>query len=260
MKKTSIFLLFIITALMLAACSGNVSEAQNGTMDNVNQTGQVETQEPLNGSQSQENQLSNQVENSMDASANQPAADQAAGTPMPVDFATFFPTEYENALSPRNQLAIGTFKLEETSYRITAEQSKVLVPLWQAILALESNPASAAQELSAVQNQVMRTLTAEQLNAILDMQLNNEDLLAVYNQLGLTIQVSEDGTTVGIGRGGGSGGGAGQDSAAREATRTAAQALGTPVGTGAGQGQENKNQLTQAVIDYLSELEGINSQ
>lgn len=248
MKKTSILILVIISAVMLASCSGNAPVAQNGPAV------PAATQQAANSSQAQENQNANQEQNMTAAATNQPAADQAAGTPMPIDFATFFPTDYENALSARNQLAIGILQLQQTAYQLSAEQSKVLVPLWQAIMALESNPSSAAQELTAVQNQVMRTLTGEQLNAILMMRLDNEDLLAVYNELGLTIQVNADGTTMGTGRGNGAGGGAGQDTEAREATRTAAQALGTPVGEGNSQGQANKNQLTQAVIDYLSNL------
>ena len=249
MKKTSIFLILMVTALILTACNGESTNAQ------VNQNNTVQQQVQNNIQEEQTVEQQNQNENSAQEENGQPVEPQMQGTPMPLDFATFFPVDYENALSARNQLAIGTLRLQNTSYPISTEQSQSLLPLWQALLALESNPGSAPQELSAVQNQILTTLTSDQLNEIVNMQLTNDDLVEIYNELGLTLQVNSDGTTtMGSGQGGGMGAGGGQDPAAREATRTAAEALGTPVGTGGGQGQSNKNQLTIAVIDFLTDL------
>jgi len=250
MKKTTMILVLMITALLLTACSGESTNPQV----NQNNTVQQEVQNTVQEEQTVEQQNQNQNENSVQEENKQQVDPPMQETPMPLDFATFFPVDYENALSARNQLAIGTLRLQNSSYPISSEQSSALLPLWQALLALESNPGSAPQELSAVQNQILSTLTSDQLNEIVNMQLTNDDMVAVYEELGLTLQVSSDGTTtMGSGQGGGMGGGGG-DPAAREATRTAAEALGTPVGTGGGQGQSNKNQLTTAVIDFLTDL------
>lgn len=173
-----------------------------------------------------------------------------ASTPMPLDFATVFNNEYEDALSARNQLVIGTLKLADYGVAITPEQSQMLLPLWQAVLALESNLNTAPQELSAVQNQILATMTEEQIQTIISMSLTNQDLINLYTDLGITINENPEGTTMGSGQGRGTGGGGG-DPTAREATKAAAESLGTPVAERGSQGQNNKNQLTQTVIDYL---------
>ena len=43
------------------------------------------------------------------------------------------PTDYENALPVRNQLAIGTMKLDGAGQGVTPEQAKKLLPLYQAL-------------------------------------------------------------------------------------------------------------------------------
>lgn len=234
MKKRNIFIIFVILLIALTACSKDANIQQ----DAIIQAEVVEVQKP----------------GSTQVISNDTQSVTVTGTPVPLDFATYFPGEYEDALSPRNQLAIGTLKLAETAYPITTEQSKLLFPLWQAVLVLESNPGSSPQELSAVQNQIMGGMTSDQLNAIVSLQLTNEHLLSVYNELGITLVENADGTTMGSGQGNGKGTGSGQDPAAREATKAAAEALGTPTSERGSQGQNNKNQLTEAVIEYLINL------
>jgi hypothetical protein len=246
MKINGILLVIIISALFLSACGGISTNSQNNGNNEVMQEEQTSSQNSQSSDNAIDNQENNQEENSGSVAVQ--------STPMPVDFATFFSLEYENALSSRNQLGIGILKLKDTPFPISIEQSKALLPLWQAILALESNPGTAQEEINAVQNQILTTLTVDQLDEILAMQLTNDDMIEVYNELGLSIQVNSEGTTMGSGQGGGTGNGSGLDTVSREATRTAAAAIGTPVGGDGGQGQNNKNQLTIAIINFLTEL------
>ena len=234
MKKRNIVIIFVILLIGLTACSKDANIQPEVIIQPEVEVDQKEVNTQLDSNDTQ--------------------LEIITGTPVPLDFATYFSVEYEDALNPRNQLAIGTLKLAETAYPITTEQSKTLLPLWQAILVLESNPGSSSQELSAVQNQIMFSMTTDQLDAIVTFQLTNDHLLTIYNELGITLVENVDGTTMGSGQGNGKGSGAGQDPAAREATRTAAEALGTPTSERGSQGQNNKNQLTEAVIEYLIKL------
>ncbi|MBG0788002.1 MAG: hypothetical protein H0S79_23190 [Anaerolineaceae bacterium] len=180
--------------------------------------------------------------------ANVSDAGETALTETPfLDLVSFFSTDYEDSTSARNQFALGTLYLTDTSIPITAEQAQQILPLWQAILVLDSNPDSAAEELNAVQNQLVGLMTQEQLQAIAAMQVTNTQLAAFYADLGIIMGTENPDRTPGSGQGGGNGG----DPAAREATQTAAQALGTPVGSGSSSGQDRKNVLTEAVIDAL---------
>jgi hypothetical protein len=170
----------------------------------------------------------------------------ATDTPF-LDLASYFSTDYEDSTSSRNQFALGTVYLEGTGTPITKEQAQQILPLWQAILVLDSNPDSAAEELNAVQTQLLGMMTPEQLQTITAMQLTNTYLNAFYAELGITMGTENPERTPGSGQGGGNGG----DPAARQATQAAAEALGTPVGTGSSSGQDRKNALTEAVIEAL---------
>jgi len=82
-------------------------------------------------------------------------------------------TAYEGALAASSQLALGTFKLEDTKDAVTAEQAKTLLPLWQAI---QGGALQSEAETNAVLKQIEGTMQAEQLAAIATMQLTMEDL------------------------------------------------------------------------------------
>jgi len=61
------------------------------------------------------------------------------------------------------QLALGTFKLEDTGHPISAEQASNLLPLWKAMRSLSNSETYAAQELEAVIRQIQDILTSEQI-------------------------------------------------------------------------------------------------
>jgi hypothetical protein len=184
--------------------------------------------------------------------ATAPAAPVAApivssnkATPTPLS-ATYLKIDYADATSVRNQLALGTLKLEGTANAITAEQAKALLPLWQALVALSNTTTTAEAELTAVQNQIAEALQPAQLQAISTLQLTTTQLNAFYAEKGIVMPTPAPGVTKVPG--------SGVPSAEKEATRTAAAALGTPVSSGAGQAA--KTLLFQTVIELLTARAG----
>lgn len=150
-------------------------------------------------------------------------AQNAATTPTPSGASTGDPAASgERALTGITQLILGTFKLEGTDQAVTAEQAAELLPLWQAYNALSTSDTAAKVEVEALETQIHDTMTAEQLQAISDMQLTFQDMMELSQSLGLSFggrpgaQGTPDAsgsTTSGRGAGefagGGPGGGAG---------------------------------------------------
>jgi hypothetical protein len=172
-----------------------------------------------------------------------PLASNTDVTPAPSS-ATYLKIDYADATSVRNQLALGTLKLEGTANAITAEQAKTLLPLWQAVVALSGTTTTAEAELTAVQDQIAEALQPAQLQAIGALQLTTTQLNAFYAEKGIGMPTPAPGVTKVPGSG------SGVSMADKEATRTAAEASGAVVGTGAGQAA--KTLLFQAVIDVLT--------
>ena len=158
--------------------------------------------------------------------------------------------DYEDALSARNQLALGTLKLEGSGSAVTPEQAQELALYWQALKALAADSTSAAEETTAVQAQTVEAMTQVQLEAIAAMQLTNADLTEFYAEQGVELTTPEPGVTPQ----GGKDSGLSQED--REATRTAAEALGTPVGTGGGGGAERRDILLDTLIELLGQRAG----
>lgn len=180
------------------------------------------------------------------APAAAPIASNNEVTPTPLS-ATYLKIDYADATSVRNQLALGTLKLEGTANAITAAQAKELLPLWQALVTLSSSTTTAEAELTAVQNQIAEVLQPAQLQAIGALQLTTTQLNAFYAEKGIVMPTPAPGVTKVPG--------SGVPSADKEATRTAAAALGTPVSSGAGQAA--KTLLFHTVIDLLTARAGM---
>jgi hypothetical protein len=92
-------------------------------------------------------------------------------------------------LPATTQLILGTFKLDETENAVTAEQAAELLPLWQTLQVLSESDTAADQEMEALTTQVQETMTAEQMQAITDMNLTREDMFTVMQEQGLTMGV-----------------------------------------------------------------------
>lgn len=165
-------------------------------------------------------------------------------TPTPL-IAAALSTEYSDAASLRNQLAYGTLQLKDTEVAVTPDQAKVLLPLWQAIVALSGNETTAAEELTAVQNQIVEAMTEAQLEAIAALQITNSDLNTFYAEYGIVFPTPVPGETKVSGKN------SGLSQEDRQATKTAAEALGTPVGSGSSTGQAARTLLFEKTIEYL---------
>jgi len=151
---------------------------------------------------------------------------------------------YDDALTAKNQLLLGTLRLEETDQAITSEQAKELLLLWRALAALTASGTAAPEETEAVQNQIMENMTPEQVGAVAAMELTNAALQEFYLEVGLTeVKTPEPGATPQ------SAGMKDLSQEDREATRIANGA--EPSGSGSGSGKSSA--LMDMVIELMEE-------
>lgn len=145
-------------------------------------------------------------------------------------------TSYEGALPQRNQLLLGTLRLEEGNNAVTAEQAARLLPLWQGIRATMNSGAASEAETNALLAQIEAVLTTDQIAAIGELKLTQPTLQEWAKSQGLS---------VGTGEGAAMGGGSGQSlSPEARATRQAERG-----GTGSAGGTAAA--LVDAVIKLL---------
>jgi hypothetical protein len=170
-----------------------------------------------------------------------PAAEPTATAPTSVA-SQFLNTDYADAANLRSQLAYGIIQLGGTPNAVSAEQAKTLIPLWQAVISLSGDETTASQELTAVQDQITLTLTAEQLKAIAAMQITNAKLNEFYAQYGISLPTPVPGVTKVPGSG----------SSKTEEEKAAARATAEASGQTTGTGQAAKTLLFEKTIEYLS--------
>ena len=113
-------------------------------------------------------------------------ANETAVEPAATATETTLVDTYDDALTIKNQLLLGTLRLKDTPGAITSEQSGELLVLWQAYAALTASGTAAPEETEAVQNQIVETMTPEQIAAIAGMNLTNAALQEFYIEVGLT--------------------------------------------------------------------------
>jgi hypothetical protein len=159
---------------------------------------------------------------------------------------TYLSIEYSDAANLRSQLAYGTIKLADTPNEVSAEQAKTLIPLWQAVISLSGDTTTAAEELTAVQDQITAAMTQEQLQAIAAMQITNAGLGVFYAEYGISLPTPVPGVTKVPGSGSGK----------TEEEKAAAQATAAASGETTGSGQAAKTLLFEKTIEYLSGLAG----
>ena len=153
-------------------------------------------------------------------------------------------TSYENALSARLQLNLGSLKLAETNTPIMPEQAKVMLPLWQGLANMTRSGNSAQAEVNAILAQIEASFTQDQLSAIRDMKLTSADIQTWAAANNVT---SGGGGQPGAGQG--QGGGSGMSAEAR-ATQQAAEGVTSSSNGGNGV----STQMLNALIDYLQGL------
>ena len=96
-------------------------------------------------------------------------------------------------LNQETKLEIGIFKLEGSSNAVTADEAKALLPLWQSVKTLSANASTAPADIQTVYTQIQNTLTADQVNAIDQMNLTQSDVQAMMQQLGIQITPGANG-------------------------------------------------------------------
>lgn len=158
----------------------------------------------------------------------------------------YLTTEYTDAANLRSQLAFGIMKLDGTPNAVTPEQAKTLISFWQAVITLSGDSTTASEELTAVQDQIVATLTTEPLQSIAAMQITNLDLSAFYAEYGLVLPTPVPGVTKVPGSGSGK----------TEEEKAAAQATAAALGQTTGTGQSAKTLLFEKTIEYLMRVAG----
>lgn len=116
-----------------------------------------------------------------------------AGCGAPTGSPPILSEEYDGALPVMVQLIVGTFELDGTDLAVTSEQATGLLPLWKAVRSLTASDTAAEAEVEAVVEQIESALSDEQLQAIADMQLTQEDLFGVIQELGILPQAAGEG-------------------------------------------------------------------
>ena len=174
-----------------------------------------------------------------------PAAETTPAAPTSIA-GEYLSIEYADAANLRSQLAFGIMKLDATPNAVTSEQAKTLIPFWQAVIALSGDSTTASEELTAVQDQIVATLTAQQLQVIAAMQITNADLSAFYAEYGVVLPTPIPGVTKIPGSGSGK----------TEEEKAAAQATAAALGQTTGTGQSAKTLLFEKTIEYLMGVAG----
>jgi hypothetical protein len=99
-----------------------------------------------------------------------------------------------NKLSTATQLVVGTLKLEGTTQEITAEQARELSIYWYVYDELSRSDTAAQEEIDGLVDQIQESMTSEQLQAISDMQLTQQDVSNVTYELTTTSSSSQSGS------------------------------------------------------------------
>jgi hypothetical protein len=99
-------------------------------------------------------------------------------------------------LSQEGQLLVGTFKLEDSTLKVTSAQAATLLPLWETLESLASSNTAASQEVDAVVSQIESTMSSQQVSSITAMKLTQKDLAAAALDTGTTSTTTSSASTV----------------------------------------------------------------
>jgi hypothetical protein len=104
-------------------------------------------------------------------------------------------TDKTTTLVPTLDLAVGTLRLEGTSQAVDKELASELLPYWQLMDELNASESTAPQEITAVVENIQGVMTAEQVKAIKEMKLTQNDLAITMQDGGSAVST---GTTTKI--------------------------------------------------------------
>jgi hypothetical protein len=100
-----------------------------------------------------------------------------------------------NKLPTETQLAVGTLKLEGTEQGVTAQQAQELLVLWQVYEEISQSSTTAQEEIDGLIEQIQENMTSEQVQAISDMQLTQQDVSAAAQGSTVTQGSSQSNST-----------------------------------------------------------------
>jgi len=237
MTKYVITSALLTAAILLSACGGT-SPPESEAITSPASTEQPSTPEPPRTTATPDLQAE-------ESGATQ--SKEATATPELAPSVARLMEDYEDALSVRNQLALGALELEKTPDAISSEQAVNLVLLWQTIKALGEASTSAPEEMEAVQDLIVAGLEPAQIASIAALKLTNADLQAYYVEIGVSeVKTPEPDATPQ------SGSLRELPQEEREAARATAQAMGTPVGGGSGGDTSKRDVLLDNVLELLT--------
>lgn len=108
---------------------------------------------------------------------------------------------YENALPVRNQLLLGTLRLDDSAHPLSAAQAATLLPLWQGVRGTMNSGAAAQAESYALLKQIEAALNAAQLADIRGWKLTQVDLQAWATSQGIAVGTGNAAASGGTGTG-----------------------------------------------------------
>lgn len=111
-----------------------------------------------------------------------------------------------NSLPVETQLAVGTLKLTGTDQDVTADQAKALVVYWETYKELSQSQTAAQAEIDGLVAQIQETMTTEQISAISEMNITQQDVLASMQGVSVASSGSSS-NTVSVPSGSSGGGG-----------------------------------------------------
>lgn len=101
----------------------------------------------------------------------------------------------ENGLPIAAQLAVGTLKLAGTDQAVTTDQAEDLVLYWETYKQLSQSDTAAQAEYDGLIAQIEETLNTDQMQAITDMNITQQDVFA--SMQGVTVTTSNSSSSTG---------------------------------------------------------------
>jgi hypothetical protein len=149
------------------------------------------------------------------------------------------------------QLATGTLKLEGTEQAVTAEQAKELVTYWYVYNEISQSDTSAQEEIDGLVSQIQESMTSEQLQAISDMQITQQD--ATVLQGSTTSKSSKSNGNISSSGGAPSDGGMPADTGGTDQMTGAGQQPAAQAATSGGSSQKTSSALIETLIESLEQ-------
>jgi hypothetical protein len=111
-----------------------------------------------------------------------------------------------NNLPTETQLGVGILKLSGTDHDISIDQAKELVVYWEVYKDLSQSETAAQAEIDGLTAQIQETMTDDQMQAITDMDITQQDVITSMQGVAV-VSSNSSGSTVDVSSGSASSGG-----------------------------------------------------